>query len=73
MKNNLKKTNKSLHNLSTYTESAGGYPIYEGAHTQYFPIGEEAFEAMLSQLEKAEKYILWSTLLLMKDICGEEF
>ncbi len=64
VKNNLKKTNKSLYNLSTYTESAGGYPIYEGAHTQYFPIGEEAFEAMLSQLEKAEKYIFMEYFII---------
>lgn len=53
----LEMTNKSLYNLATYTDKTGGFPVYEGSSTKYFPIGEEAFEEMLIQLEKAEKFI----------------
>lgn len=53
----LKIKNKGLYNLSTYTEKTGGYPVYEGGRIKYFPLGEDAFEEMLIQLEKAKKFI----------------
>ena len=53
----LKTENKGLYNLATYTGKAGGYPIYQGSGTKYFPLGEDAFKEMLIQLEKAEKFI----------------
>lgn len=53
----LKTENKGLYNLATYTGKAGGYPIYKNSSTKYFPLGEDAFEEMLIQLRKAEKFI----------------
>ena len=53
----LKKENKGLYNLATYTTRAGGYPVYENTITKYFPLGEDAFEEMLFQLQRAEKFI----------------
>lgn len=53
----LKKENKGLHNLGTYTGRTGGFPIYEDTSTKYFSVGEDAFEEMLRQLRKAEKFI----------------
>lgn len=53
----LKSENKGLYNLATYTGRAGGFPIYEGSRTKYFPLGEDAFKEMLIQLERAEKFI----------------
>lgn len=53
----LKQENKGLYNLATYTGKAGGYPIYEGDLTKYFSVGEDAFEEILIQLKKAEKFI----------------
>lgn len=49
--------NKGLYNLTTYTKNSGGFPIYEGCRTNYFPLGEDAFKEMLIQLESAEKFI----------------
>lgn len=60
----LKLEKKGLYNLATYTGKAGGYPIYEGAKTKYFPLGEDAFEEMLIQLEKAEKFIFLEYFIL---------
>ena len=53
----LEAENKGLYNLATYTGKAGGFPIYEGSSTKYFPLGEDAFEEMLIQLKNAEKFI----------------
>ncbi len=53
----LKSENKGLYNLGKYTECVGGFPLYKSASTKYFPIGEEAFEEILKQLKKAEKFI----------------
>lgn len=53
----LKEEDKGLYNLATYTKKVGGFPIYEDSSTKYFPLGEDAFEEMLVQLKKAEKFI----------------
>ena len=60
----LKVENKGLYNLATYTGRAGGYPIYEGGLTRYFSIGEDAFEEMLIQLGKAEKFIFMEFFII---------
>ena len=60
----LKLENKGLYNLATYTNKAGGYPIYEGVSTKYFPLGEDAFEEMLIELKKAEKFIFLEYFIL---------
>ncbi|MGO1468753.1 MAG: cardiolipin synthase [Tissierella sp.] len=61
---NLKVENKSLYNLATYTENTGGFPIYKGGRTKYFPLGEDAFEEMIIQLEKAEKFIFMEYFII---------
>ena len=43
--------------LSKYLGNTGCFPVYDKTEVTYFPIGEEKFEAMLRELEKAEKYI----------------
>jgi len=46
-----------LYGLSSYMLGSAGYPIYSGTHASYFPLGEDKFETMLVELEKAEKFI----------------
>lgn len=60
----LKSENKGLYNLATYTEKTGGFPIYKGAKTKYFPLGEDAFEEMLIELRKAESFIFMEYFIL---------
>ena len=43
--------------LSRYLNLAGCFPVYDKTQVRYFPVGEKKFEAMLYELEKAEKYI----------------
>jgi len=53
----LKSENKGLYNLATYTGKVDSFPIYEKSSVKYFPIGEEAFEEMLTQLARAKEFI----------------
>ena len=43
--------------LSKYLCKTGCFPVYDRTHVKYFPLGELKFDAMLKELEKAEKYI----------------
>ena len=43
--------------LARYLDRNGCFPVYENTAVTYFPLGERKFEAMLQQLEKAERFI----------------
>ncbi len=43
--------------LARYLRRTGCHPVCAGTETKYFPIGEDYFEELLVQLEKAEKFI----------------
>ena len=43
--------------LGRFLNRTGCFPIYDRTDVKYFPLGEKKFEAMLEELEKAEKYI----------------
>lgn len=40
-----------------YLENCAGYPVYQHTRTSYYSPGEKMMEALLPELEKAEKYI----------------
>lgn len=43
--------------LCRYVNRSGRFPLYDHTAVTYFRLGEEKFEAMLRELEKAEKFI----------------
>lgn len=43
--------------LSAYLRHSGCFPVCDGTQTRYFPGGEEMLEALLPELEKAERFI----------------
>lgn len=53
LKNDLYATD----DLHRYLCRSGCFPIFKGTQVKYFPSGEEMFEALLTELEKAENYI----------------
>lgn len=70
----LKQDDRHMANLSRYIAEKGGFPTYENSSVKYFPLGEDKFEALLEELEKAEKFIfmeyfivaegrMWDTIL----------
>ncbi len=56
--NQLENDNKNLAGLVRYMNKfGGGYPVYKNTDGEYFPLGENKFERMCEDLEKAEKFI----------------
>ena len=53
----LKADGGDIEDLSNYLCRSGCFPVYDNTEVTYFPIGEKKFEAMLQELEKAEKFI----------------
>ena len=47
---------EGLRNLATYLSSCG-FPCYRNTETEYFPLGDDAFDVMLDELQKAEHFI----------------
>lgn len=43
--------------LARYAYGAGGFPLCRGSDARYYPLGEDAFAAMLERLEAAEHFI----------------
>lgn len=43
--------------LARYAWEAGGFPVCQNSDACYYPLGDEAFEAMLERLEAAEHFI----------------
>ena len=43
--------------LVRYLNRSGCFPVFDGTDARYFPSGESCFEAMMEELEKAEKFI----------------
>ncbi|MBQ3000720.1 MAG: PLDc N-terminal domain-containing protein [Oscillospiraceae bacterium] len=43
--------------MTRYVYKNGGYPVFQNTNVTYFPSGEEKLQQLLSELEKAEKFI----------------
>ncbi len=54
--------------LSKYISSSGCYPVYKDTAVTYFPTGEDKFRRMLSELEKAEKFIFLEYFIIDEGI-----
>ena len=52
--------------ISRYLNKTGCFPVYDKTQATYFPLGEKKFEAMLAELEKAEKYIFMEYFIIQE-------
>jgi len=50
--------------LCRYLNRSGSFQLYDRTEVTYFPLGEYKFEAMLRELEKAEKYIFMEYFII---------
>lgn len=57
MMEELRQSDKDLYDLTHYLHRTGGFPVYKGAAVKYFPLGEDQFEDLLIELEKAKSFI----------------
>ena len=53
----LNKDGSGTDDLCKYLNRSGCFPIFDNTQVSYFPIGEDKFAAMLTELKKAKKYI----------------
>lgn len=53
----LKQESSGTDDLCKFLNQSGCFPLYDRTRVKYFPSGEAKFEAMLDELEKAEKFI----------------
>ena len=53
----LAKISRSNANLAASIENSGSYPVYGNTNVKYYPVGEEMFEDMKKELEKAKRFI----------------
>lgn len=53
----LKASDPGMEHLAQYLANNGNNQVYQNTRVTYFPLGEDKFEALLTQLEKAEKFI----------------
>lgn len=53
-------------NISNFLSTQVGFPIHRNTNLKYFPLGEDKFEEMLIQLNKAEKYIFMEYFIVEK-------
>lgn len=47
-----------------YLQNTAGYPVYKNTYTKFLPSGEKMLETLLSELEKAEKYIFMEFFII---------
>ena len=70
----LEDEDDRLSGLANYVGEFGGFPVYENYTAEYFPSGEQKFERLKEELEKARKFIfmeyfivehgvMWDTIL----------
>lgn len=53
----IERDGSGTDDLSKYLNLTGCFPVYDKTEVTYFDIGEKKLDAMLEELEKAEKYI----------------
>ena len=53
----LENDESGITEMSQYLSKTGDFPIYNNTEVTYFSGGEQKFEALLEELEKAEKFI----------------
>ena len=54
--------------LFKYIESSAGYPTAKNTQVSYYRVGEELYEALLPELEKAEKFIFLEYFIIRSGI-----
>lgn len=60
--------NRGAAALAHYMERSGCHPVYERTAVTYFPLGEDKFEEMLVQLEKAEHFIFMEYFIVSEGL-----
>ncbi len=64
----LRDEDRNFYNLAQYLNTKANAPVYENTSVKYFPLGEDKFQELLIQLEKAEKFIFMEYFLISEGL-----
>ena len=64
----LKSISKNVYQQSNYIFSNSNMPVFVNSKTKYFKIGEEFFETLLFELEKAKSFIFLESFIISDGI-----
>lgn len=64
----LKALNPSVYKQFNYVYQNGAFPVYKNTAVEYFSVGENKFESMLVELEKAKKYIFLEYFIIREGV-----
>lgn len=62
----LQRRSPHLKRQSDYISNVGPYPIWGNTQVEYFPVGEDFWQALLRELEKAEKFIFMEYFIIQE-------
>ena len=60
----VERDGSGTEDLCRYLNRTGRFPLFENTKVDYFRLGEDKFEAMLTELEKAEKFIFMEYFII---------
>lgn len=60
----LQTDNRRMRELCGYLERFSDFPVWTGTETQYYSVGEDMFESMIAELEKAERFIFMEYFII---------
>ncbi len=60
----LRQNEPELYPVAYYLKENQDFPVFAHTRVKYFPLGEDKFEEMLIQLEKAERFIFMEYFIL---------
>lgn len=68
LKEELQEKNVDVANLARYLENHGNFPTFRNTTVKYFPLGEDKFEELKFQLQKAKKFIFLEYFIIEEGI-----
>lgn len=68
VKEAIYEEHSDLEKLSDYLERIGGYPTYAHSSMEYYPLGEDVMEAILTELKEAKEFIFVEFFMMEEGI-----
>ncbi|MFV0314521.1 MAG: cardiolipin synthase [Anaerotignum sp.] len=69
---NLRQIDIGTAKMTEYVRNYGNFSIYQNTQVKYLPLGEVKLEAMVEELEKAEKFIFMEYFIIARGVMWEK-
>lgn len=64
----IRKSSLRSSHLIDYMKDHAGYPVYENTSVEYFPLGEDKFEALKRELKQAKRFIFMEYFIVERGL-----